>query len=262
MTPRSCVRSLAAAITLLVPGAVMAETVQITFTNEQAAGGLYFTPLFTAFHDGSFDYFDTGSTASTATQALAEGGDVSGLVAEAGSAATGVITSPGGFPGAPVFDPGESASITIDLDASTDRFFSFASMIIPTNDLFIGNDAATAYEIFDAAGLFTGDLMISLYGGDVWDAGTEANTNEDAAFNANNPTTRTAENGVVTSQGSLDYLLGQTTAAGTTIDFVPGSAELLASIQITLVPEVPLPASLPILLSGFGVMAYLRRRKA
>ena len=183
-------RSLAAAITLVVPGALAAETVQITFTDEQETGGIYLTPLFAAFHDGSFDYFDAGSSASAATQALAEGGDASGLIAEAGSAATGVITAPGGFPGAPVFDPGESATITIDLDPNSDRFFTFASMLIPTNDLFIGNDDATAFEIFDAAGLFTGDLNISIFGSNVWDAGTELNNNLDAAFNANNPTPR------------------------------------------------------------------------
>ncbi len=253
-------RSLAAAITLIVPGALAAETIQITFTNEQAAGGLYLTPLFTAFHDGGFDYFDAGSSASAATQALAEGGDASGLVAEAGSAATGVITSPGGFPGAPVFDPGETASITLELDPNSDRFFSFASMLIPTNDLFLGNDDATAFEIFDAAGVFTGDLTISLFGSNVWDAGTELNNNLDAAFNVNNPTPRTDENGVISGLSSLDYLLGQTTAAGTTISSVPGAGDLLASIQISRVAPVPVPASLPILGSGLGLMAFFGRR--
>jgi hypothetical protein len=43
-----------------------AATLEITITNNQAAQGLYLTPLFFALHDGSFDPFDEGSAASAA----------------------------------------------------------------------------------------------------------------------------------------------------------------------------------------------------
>ena len=70
---------------------------------------------------------------------------------------------------------GEIATTVITLDdnnASLNRFFSYAGMLFPTNDGFIGND--DPLEVFDAAGNFLGaDFIIS--GNEVWDAGTEVN---------------------------------------------------------------------------------------
>ncbi|MEM1412531.1 MAG: spondin domain-containing protein, partial [Pseudomonadota bacterium] len=85
-------------------------------------------------------------------------------------------------PGAPLFDPGLSTSEIVHLDASRDRYLSFNAMILPSNDAFIGNDDPLAYEIFDESGAFAGPLTIRVSGEDVWDAGTEANTETDAAF--------------------------------------------------------------------------------
>ena len=54
------------------------------------------------------------------------------------------------------------------------NFLSFASMIDPSNDGFIGNDNPTQIPIFDEQGNFIGADFIVL-GTEVWDAGTEVN---------------------------------------------------------------------------------------
>ena len=70
---------------------------------------------------------------------------------------------------------GESLSKTVHVDdPSTNRFFSYAAMLFPTNDAFIANDDPEEIEIFDDRGNFIGaDILIS--GDQVWDGGTEVN---------------------------------------------------------------------------------------
>lgn len=249
------------AIAGALAGAASAAQVTVTVTNEFGDGGPFLTPLFTAFHDGSFDYFDAGSAASAATEALAEEGDPAGLIAEAGAAGatTGVIFGNDVAP--PPINPGESASLTFDLDPMTDRYLSFASMVIPSNDLFIGNDSATAYEVFDAGGAFQ-DLVIQVRTRDVWDAGTEANNNIGAAFNAaggvGTPTMDPVA--LLPTGAALSQLLtGQETVLGSTIDFQPGNRPL-ATITVSI-SEVPLPAGAPLLLAGLGALGFAARRR-
>ena len=69
-----------------------------------------------------FDLFDGGSPASPELEALAEGGDVAPLRAAFGKNADGssrvdtVAAAAGGFPGAPVFDPGETHTLVVPND--------------------------------------------------------------------------------------------------------------------------------------------------
>jgi hypothetical protein len=93
-----------------------------------------------------------------------------------------VITSPAGFPDLPLFDPGEVSSAEFNLSPAQNRYMSFASMVVPSNDAFIGNHNPWAIELFDAAGAFKGKQIITVLGSMVWDAGTELNTEMDAAF--------------------------------------------------------------------------------
>lgn len=252
---RFALGAFATSLSLLVAGSVSAATVEITITNEQAADGLFLTPLFVAFHDGSYDLFDAGSTVSRSLESLAEEGDASGLVADATAvgANTGVIASPGGV--APIIDPGESATLSLDVDAAN-RFLSFASMVIPSNDLFIGNDEAI--EVLGIDGSVIAQTL-AIYGSNVWDAGTEVNDGEGAAFSSNgNPSND--ENGVAALQGSLDFIIGTETAPGFLIGSVASSATPLATIIVAEPAPVPLPASLPLLgLSLLGLGAMRRR---
>ena len=163
MTIKTFTRLSAAAVVLSagLAGAASAATLEISFTNNQTSNGVYLTPVLSILHNGSFDTFDRNGRASAALEALAEEGDVTPMrdAANAAGATTGVITGPAGFgsmaPQPPVFDPGETGSIMLDVDPSSDRFFSFLSMVIPSNDTFIGNNRRMAFEVFDGAGAFT-----------------------------------------------------------------------------------------------------------
>jgi len=160
----------------LLASSASALTLEVSITNNSQTDGLFLTPVLSIFHDGSFDAFDEGAAASAGIEAIAEGGDVSGVLGDATTAGANaqVAANAAGFAGAPLIDPGETAKIFFDVNP-TDRFFSFLSMVIPSNDLFIGNDNPMAYEVFDTAGTFTNIGPISVFGGDVWDGGTEAN---------------------------------------------------------------------------------------
>jgi len=62
--------------------------------------------------------------------------------------------------------------MVFDLNPTDDTYFSFLSMVIPSNDAFIGNDDPLAYKIID--GGFQ-PQVIDIFGSMVWDAGTEIN---------------------------------------------------------------------------------------
>ena len=237
------------------------QSVQVTIENLQPSDGFYATPFWVGFHDGSFDLFDAGATSSAGLEALAEGGDVAGVMSDFTAAAAGqqgVVTSPGGFAGAPVFDPGETATQTFNL-AAGERFFSFASMVIPSNDNFFGNDNETAYEILDSNGDFTGELVIDLGFGNVWDSGTEVNDGQGAAFSTAGGTS-TDENGVVNllAADGLNYLDGIGTADGTNINFANASASPLFRVTISAVPEPSAFAAIGLM----GLVGFVRRKRA
>ena len=236
-----------------------ANAVQITVSIDNLSGdnGLYLTPLWVGFHDGSFDLCDVGGTASPGLELLAEEGDTSGL---SSGGVDGVVFGPAGFPGAPILDPGETGTLTLDLDPTANRFFTFASMIIPSNDAFIGN--SSTIEIFDAAGNFLG-LDLTLTGAQVYDAGTEANDGLGAAFSTLGGMA-TDTNEQIALHTGLASLLGTTNAAG---DFVGTAANNFAEADFTQmgfevarisVTSVPEPGTLGLL--GCGLLALMRAR--
>ena len=131
-------------------------------------------------------------------------------------------------------------------------FFTWATMVIPSNDAFISvPDDPFSDPIFDENGNFI-PLTIQRFGSDVLDAGTEVNNELDAAFlNQTARDTGTDENGVVASHpgfngsvGNPDAtpvnVLGGTTAAGTVVDptigdFTANPDQLLFQVDITQV---------------------------
>lgn len=208
----------------------MSAHITVVVENSTSTGGLFITPLWVGFQDGSFDIYDSGSPASVALEKLAEDGNTSGLASALNTADAnsndGVLFGTNGVAG--VIDPEEIASATFTIDdATSSRYFSYASMIVPSNDAFIANGNPFAYELFDANGNFFGKQEIIINGNDILDAGTEDNTETDAAFlNQSAPNTgATTDGGVVATHegfigsegnpGDGGNIFGGTTAAGT-----------------------------------------------
>lgn len=217
------------------------EAITVTVTNTLEEGGTFLTPVWFGFHDGeNFDLWTDGEAASGGLERIAEDGVVEGIAAEfnqevGDGGVDATIIGGLGVPG-PI-DPGESASFTLNVnpDQVGQGFFTWATMVIPSNDAFLASpDDPLQDFIFDEDGNFAGPLVIERFGNDVLDAGTEVNTEEDAAFlNQTAPDQGTPENGVVRqhegfngSEGNPDgtpvNILGGTTAPGAIIDEVEG----------------------------------------
>lgn len=235
-------------------------SLRITVTNTSEAGGTFLTPFWFGFHDESFDLFETGKVASAGLEQLAEDGDASGLAAELVAADAdgqgGVVAGAAG----PI-TTGEVTSLVVDVDGASNGQISVAAMILPSNDAFVGT--GNGVTLFDEHGTFLGATTLTFLGTDVYDAGTEYNTEEDAAFiNQTAPNTGLDEGGVVRlhegfngSLGNPDgtlgnppgvpgaqIILGGTNAFGETIDpiaadFTQPGAEV-AEIYINTVTEI------------------------
>ncbi|MCP4250738.1 MAG: PEP-CTERM sorting domain-containing protein, partial [bacterium] len=138
--------------TLHVATAHAVTGVRVIIENRAPTNGTWLTPVWVGFHNGGFDVYDNGSAASAALERLAEDGNTQplsdALLASGQGTVQGTIPSNVGIP--PIA-PGEIASMTLIVDETdpTSRFFSYASMVIPSNDAFIGNDDPTDHQLFD-----------------------------------------------------------------------------------------------------------------
>ncbi len=196
------------------------EAVQFTFENLQPGDGFFFTEAWVGLHNGDFDLFDAGERATPGLEALAEGGNTELLGSE--FAAPGRLQATVGNGDVQFISPGEVIEGSIDIiNPQNYRYVSFASMLIPTNDAFFGND--DAIEIFDADGNFNGPITIEITGADLYDAGTEVNDAQGAAgfslgFDGVNGGESTNDpTGVVAQHPGFRNLVGLQTAAGTTV---------------------------------------------
>lgn len=146
-----------ASITML-SSPVMAEILDIELTN--LTQGIYFTPLLVTAHPDTADLFSVGAFASAELQAMAEGGDITGLVTLGDSVGAESIANPASG----LLAPGTSVMIP-DMSIGVNDRLSIVAMLLPTNDGFVGLDS---WKIPEAAGTYT--LYLNAY-----DAGTEAN---------------------------------------------------------------------------------------
>jgi len=136
----------------------MADQLEITITN--LTHGTYFTPLLVAAHPRDVHLFEPGVAASSHLQAMAEGGDISGLSSDLAAVGADAVENPAGG----LLAPG--ASTTLNLYTSRrNKALSITAMLLPTNDGFVGLDALPLPK---RAGTYT----YSLNG---YDAGTEVN---------------------------------------------------------------------------------------
>ncbi|MHC4707520.1 MAG: spondin domain-containing protein, partial [Planctomycetota bacterium] len=124
--PAYAVFTVACAFLLGATASAQAQTQEVIVTIENLApkGGVYFTPVWLGFHDGSYDLFDRGGLATEGLERVAEDGDGAALRAEFTAAVGGsggiddVVTAPEGFAGAPVFDPGDTTTAQYTLDST------------------------------------------------------------------------------------------------------------------------------------------------
>ncbi|MEO0972880.1 MAG: spondin domain-containing protein [Pseudomonadota bacterium] len=175
--------SLAALIGAMFTAApVLADSVPavvVTVENAQPSRGVFLTPPWIGIHDGSFDSYDGGQPASVPLggdeiERLAEDGDNGSITAtfEALLPQAPQVMALAG-PGGPLA-PGDRAATVLRVNPFQDRYFSYASMIIPSNDFFIANGNPVAHELFNDNGEFVGTGFI-VDGGETNDAGTEVN---------------------------------------------------------------------------------------
>ena len=118
------------------------------------------TPFLVATHTDDTMIFTPGMAASAELEALAEGGDVMPLQ----MALTGMSSVMSVETGTAMTPPGKRATLHIN-GSGTHRYISVASMLVPTNDAFVG----TMMELPTQLG------RASMSYGYAWDAGTEAN---------------------------------------------------------------------------------------
>lgn len=138
-----------------------ATAVDFTATLTNSTHGVYFTPLLITAHADTIRLFELGQVASAELQAMAEGGDISGLETAVGGADDDTAANPA----AGLLGPGASVTASLNTDTTGNPVLSLVAMILPTNDGFVGLDSLV---IPQTPGTYTYYL-------NAYDAGTEAN---------------------------------------------------------------------------------------
>lgn len=245
--------------------------ITVSVENLAPTDSVSFAPLRVGFHSGVFDSFNIGETAGDAIISIAEGGSGANATGTgwfdsfAAADPTAVLGSVlNGGPAVPAGNAGvgnsfsSTATGTFRVDTGVNRFFTFANMVVPSNDLFLGNDAPI--ELFDINGNQLVDT-INQTGASIWNAGSEvANVGNGAFVPGSDNDARIAENGVVEfSFSELDAFNGVNTAAGYTFNstlLTDGTDIYRVTLSSTAIPE---PSS-AILLS-IGVLGLVCRRR-
>jgi len=151
---------LASLIALPALGLSVAHAAELDISITNLTHGNHFTPLLVAAHPAGQHLFQPGEIASSSLQAMAEGGDISGLASDLAAVNADVIENPANG----LMAPGSTTQFHLSTGAGNMQL-SVVAMILPTNDGFIGLDAI---DIPGTPGTYSWTI-------NAWDAGTEAN---------------------------------------------------------------------------------------
>ena len=125
------------------------------------SNGIYYTPFLVAAHPAGTSIFTTGQPASANLQAMAEGGDISGLVTDLQALGATIAENPAGG----LLAPASETDVDLNTDGTSNDVLSVVAMLLPTNDAFAGLNAVA---IPTDPGTYVFDVA-------AYDAGTEAN---------------------------------------------------------------------------------------
>ncbi len=249
----------ALAVTLVVASGAHAQQrlVTITINNLAPTNSVSFAPLHFGFHSGVFDAFNNGQTPGAGIVSIAEGGAggqwQTDFAAADPTATRGTIAGP--------LQPGETRSQSFMVNTGLNPFFTFAAMVVPSNDFFIGNDNPLAFRLFDAMGNLVIN-SINQSSSQIWDAGSEIFSVAGAAFLVNGVNAvRTAQNGVVSFNfAELAGFNGQQTATGYTFNsqLTANQPVYRIDFQSQVVPE---PGTVVLLSAGLLSLALAARRR-
>ncbi len=118
------------------------------------------SPPIAVLHEADFSLWQNGQAASVALEHLAESGDASNLLTEAGSRANSIATG--------VLLSGSTDTLNLDSIDTDQHLLSIAGMLVNTNDAFTG---VNSIDVSDLAVNEQHILLATIY-----DAGTEANS--------------------------------------------------------------------------------------
>ncbi|AFY41643.1 spondin domain-containing protein [Nostoc sp. PCC 7107] len=272
--------AIASASVLTIASTASAASLKITVENLAPQGGTLVTPLWFGLHDGTFDPFNEGQALLIPSfERLVEDGLTAPISASFAASGAGTVqgTVFGGLerPVAPI-SPGATVSTIINIDDSilNTPYFSYAAMVIPSNDAFFANDDPFEHRLFDAQGNFIA-TSFEIFGSEVYDAGTEVNDENPintAFLQQPAPNTGTTEGGVVRIHdgfrpaGTGGVLDASRPFRGQTINFANADFKApgyrVARITIERVPEPSTLAILPLtaLFLLFGKARRLRSK--
>ncbi len=121
----------------------------------------YITPLLVAAHPANVSLFTVGEASSVNLQAMAEGGDITGLAQDVALTGGRSVLNPA----AGLLAPGKKTVADLGFVGQRNSRLSIVAMVVPTNDAFIG---LRNLPLPRFPGVYSYDLK-------VYDAGTEAN---------------------------------------------------------------------------------------
>jgi len=251
------------------------RTATVTVENIVRTNGVALTPVWVGFHSGSFDSYNGGLASQPGLERLAEDGNTSVLsqqfldfnpvtggytyVDTSGPSPANALVRTGDLTdafrqdatlGSAPLQPGDSATQTFELrNDGSNNYFSYASMVLPTNDFFIANGnplGISIASILDQGGTMT--FFIGTRQGGINDAGTEVNDFETSAGNGlfpgrnmpagqSGPNQGVDENGVIANVIDFPYTDFENRLGVRLMDLnFNGYRDGLAQVTITVEP--------------------------